>query len=355
MCLKMVGKKLSAFEKKIPENPMFKSVTAKVNSNNTKVTFVPEKVIVKRRDEIFTRVSPRGLMDEISLIDLGDESIYNLPKFDDGSSVITSMNTESNQSGASNLLILDIRSADDFRVGHIKGAVSYPMQLLMRDKITSLLHKFRDPEGKIFVVYGNDDRQSVQGAETYVLKGWPGVYCLSGGFDSFAAVAGRDFVTGQMPALSKENLTLIHGGAPSVVKGSTIGNGTCLRLNVNRDSDALSARSSVVSHVNNNQRLNSDFGNKLISNQNNVKVNNYKYDENSIIKSSFQQRALDAALRQDDTLPSHSRASSVATSASRCRSHGPGGSRSGTRLAWAGAAALSTNRPGLGGTSKRFV
>eukprot|EP00388_Colpodella_angusta_P006562 GDKJ01019292.1.p1 GENE.GDKJ01019292.1~~GDKJ01019292.1.p1 ORF type:complete len:343 (-),score=59.21 GDKJ01019292.1:276-1304(-) len=341
MSHKMFVRKQAPFDKKIPENPAYKSVTAKVNSNNTKVTFVPEKVIVKRREEIFTRISARGLIGEIENIDITDESIYNMSSFDDCKSVVSSLNVESSQSDGSNLLILDIRSAEEYRLGHIKGAVSYTMQLLMRDKITPLLHRFRDTEGRIFVVYGNDDKSTAQAAETFVLKGWPGVFCLSGGFETFAAVSEGDYVVGQRPAAPAETVSVIHGGG-AIVRGpmgtscSSIPGARLTSMPSSCGRNIQNMPSGIIGES--KQRMITNAINKdsvPVAAPTGMKSSNNLSDFNGV-------------------KPLSSRASSVATARPYSNQSLTGGRPSGTRLAWAGAAALTTSKPGLGGSSKRF-
>lgn len=80
-------------------------------------------------------------------------------------------------------LILDVRDVEDFEMLHIVSAESYPMSRLSRSinfESKSML-RFKNRDGKIIVVYDNDEVLAAKSATTLVERGYENVFMLSGG------------------------------------------------------------------------------------------------------------------------------------------------------------------------------
>jgi hypothetical protein len=59
--------------------------------------------------------------------------------------------------GASSILLLDLRDSEEYALSHIKGAINYPGVNIARDKFTPQMHEYKNVDGKIIVLYSNDE------------------------------------------------------------------------------------------------------------------------------------------------------------------------------------------------------
>ena len=58
----------------------------------------------------------------------------------------------------SSILLLDLWDPEEYRLSHIKGAISYPGVNIARDKYLPLMHEYKNSSTKIIVLYTNDER-----------------------------------------------------------------------------------------------------------------------------------------------------------------------------------------------------
>ena len=61
----------------------------------------------------------------------------------------------------SNYLLLDMRDKAEYVQWHIKEAYSFPLMLLNQDKTIPELHRFKNKEGKMIIVYLLDERAGI--------------------------------------------------------------------------------------------------------------------------------------------------------------------------------------------------
>merc|ERR1740138_1822820 len=83
-------------------------------------------------------------------------------------------------------LILDLRTEAEFAQCHLLQARSFPQRLLMQDKSTVELHRFRNRDGKLIILYDDDERLAAAAAHQLVHRGFENVFVLSGGLVAFA-------------------------------------------------------------------------------------------------------------------------------------------------------------------------
>eukprot|EP00919_Chromeraceae_sp_WS-2016_P052108 GHVR01123499.1.p1 GENE.GHVR01123499.1~~GHVR01123499.1.p1 ORF type:complete len:307 (-),score=8.47 GHVR01123499.1:181-1101(-) len=249
-------------DKKLPTNPKYATVQPKVNAHNPKIITVSDKVVAKRRDEVFKRIRPQHLKSLLEQNDVLTESIYDITSeidnalFNDRKPGANLVSTEvlpptkeslirltkgidslrithtsdsrpqtgqSRVSGVSDtarsvvcygkddkglvsemqLLLLDLREPEDFKKGHILGAVNYPALLLSRDKFTpELIMCKQNSKEKFLVLYHTDDKSGAYSAMIFVQKGWENVYLLSGGIEE-VAFSCSDLISGECPVTTR--------------------------------------------------------------------------------------------------------------------------------------------------------
>lgn len=83
------------------------------------------------------------------------------------------------------ILLLDLRSAEEFAVSHIKNSLSFPAVNIQRDLVFSKLSIFKNRVDKMVVVYHEDERQGILASRIIYEKGFDNLYLLSGGFCIF--------------------------------------------------------------------------------------------------------------------------------------------------------------------------
>jgi rhodanese-related sulfurtransferase len=100
---------------------------------------------------------------------------------------------------SSSILLIDLRDPEDYSLSHIKGAISYPGPNIARDKFNPQLLEYKNKEGKIIVLYHQDERFGVPDVQLLVDKGWKNLYMLQGGFTKFIEEdAHAEFLTGKV-------------------------------------------------------------------------------------------------------------------------------------------------------------
>jgi centrosomal protein CEP41 len=80
-------------------------------------------------------------------------------------------------------LLLDIRDKDEYDNCHIKTALNYPIAMLSRsiNNETKELLAFKNQEGKIILIYDDDEKIGPKAAATFVERGYDNLFMLSGG------------------------------------------------------------------------------------------------------------------------------------------------------------------------------
>jgi centrosomal protein CEP41 len=80
-------------------------------------------------------------------------------------------------------LLLDLRDRDDYDACHIISALSYPIAMLSRsiNNETPDMLAYKNQEGKIIVIYDDDERIGTKAATTLVQRGYDNLFLVSGG------------------------------------------------------------------------------------------------------------------------------------------------------------------------------
>ncbi|TMW55614.1 hypothetical protein Poli38472_010496 [Pythium oligandrum] len=205
---------LNIMEKKIPVNPKYAKTQSKIDSGTTvqKVRLISHKEFLKRLDETFRRVSPKCLEELFGEYEDGGGSVSDQPemvakmvKKSDGKFIMERVPAEDNQShgGASGprivsyeaeeqeeydppYLILDTRTKEEFAVNRIHRAKNFPAAYLNRDVLLPEMHRFKNQESKLIILYDQDEKTVTATAHTLVQRGFDNVYVLTGGIVDFS-------------------------------------------------------------------------------------------------------------------------------------------------------------------------
>lgn len=86
---------------------------------------------------------------------------------------------------SSEFILLDLREADYYTKCHIKGAVSFPATNLTKDKFHPDVFRLRNQEGKLIIVYTQEERTGVESAQIFTQKNYDNIFLLSGGLFDF--------------------------------------------------------------------------------------------------------------------------------------------------------------------------
>ncbi len=99
------------------------------------------------------------------------------------------------------LILLDVRTPEEYSTNHIYGALSYPVLSIKRDVITPELYSFKNQENRAVVVYGSQHGEEAPEAATLLIqKYFERVYVLNGGLEGMAALH-PTWVEGALPLI----------------------------------------------------------------------------------------------------------------------------------------------------------
>ena len=137
---------------------------ASFDTGNTirKVRPISTKELLRRRSEVFERFKARELAEFLQMHT--DRSREEECKTDDNDS--TSPQTDDIEA----ILILDLRSPEEFASCHIKGAVNFPLVCLHQDRLSSDIYRFKNNPTKLILVYGDEERVASEAATTLLQK-----------------------------------------------------------------------------------------------------------------------------------------------------------------------------------------
>ena len=79
-------------------------------------------------------------------------------------------------SGNTNFVVLDVRTPDEFKSGHIKDAVNIDVNAVNFEQEVARLDK-----SKIYLVYCRSGRRSLDASETMLRLGFTSIYNMTGG------------------------------------------------------------------------------------------------------------------------------------------------------------------------------
>ncbi|EKX42259.1 hypothetical protein GUITHDRAFT_111821 [Guillardia theta CCMP2712] len=157
----------------IPRNTRYSDVKAKVQSGKTNKSVEESFGLVSaryKRREPFKRVKASKLVEQITLGSMDD------------------------------VLILDLRSQEEFDSFRIKGARSFPASMMSRSmyQFTPEIMQFKNKDGKLMVLYDLEERISVAIGNLWYEKGIDNFVILTGGI---AAIVESDpsVIEGDVP------------------------------------------------------------------------------------------------------------------------------------------------------------
>ncbi|XP_061896710.1 centrosomal protein of 41 kDa [Entelurus aequoreus] len=98
-------------------------------------------------------------------------------------------------------LLLDMRDRDNYDQCHIVSAYSFPMAMLSRtmNPYTKEVLEYKNTDGKIIIVYDEDERIASHGATMMCQRGFENLFLLSGGLKAVAQKFPEGMTTGTLP------------------------------------------------------------------------------------------------------------------------------------------------------------
>lgn len=216
-------------QKKVHKSSKYAGVEGVVDSgrNVLKVKNITTREYLKRKGELFKRVKPTSLYRLVADHEEEPESIYEIgarggageggfaelsaaTAYDErktggaggagaGTHIVTHDASEVvKEVEKKPYLVLDVREIEEFEECHLYEAVSYPAPRISQDRITPQLFSYKNKDGKMIIVYSNEEKVAAGVATTFVQKGWDNVYMLSGGLKKTAEMYPL-IVEGELP------------------------------------------------------------------------------------------------------------------------------------------------------------
>uniref|UniRef100_A0A2C9KQ10 Rhodanese domain-containing protein n=2 Tax=Biomphalaria glabrata TaxID=6526 RepID=A0A2C9KQ10_BIOGL len=250
-------KSVNPMDKKIPENPKYKHVRSTIDTGASVTKYIEKMEELKRnynfrKDEIFKRmkvstfvqllvqiadldtvnedVSKAGDTDlQSDRPDTADQEVANIQKNGAGDSARETSEGETSRSRLEQVvnglgeidletpkpsnkslpmmgnlcpyLLLDVRERDAYDECHIITAQSYPTAMLARsvNYETKEMLAFKNQQGKIIVLYDDDERLCHRAATTLVQRGYDNLFMLSGGLKVAYKMFPEGLITGTVP------------------------------------------------------------------------------------------------------------------------------------------------------------
>lgn len=194
--------------KKPQPNNKYSNVSKVISTGKTinDVHLMSDQLVSKRKSEMFKRIKGSTIVKLLNQ-PKETESIYNVgggeeqKLGDENQSVVSASNSVFSQQTSItavtyatdmlgdlaeiDFLILDLREQTDYDSYHIKEALFYPGTYISRDKFLSQMVTMKNKEGKMIIVYHNDERNGIPYAGLLFQKGYDNIYFLSGGIEEF--------------------------------------------------------------------------------------------------------------------------------------------------------------------------
>ncbi|ESO84298.1 hypothetical protein LOTGIDRAFT_73843, partial [Lottia gigantea] len=226
--------------KKVPVNPKYKDVKSTIDTGKSQTKYLEKLEEIKkhykfRKDEIFKRMKVATF---VQLVNIEVETIQNstdvttdrTDTHTDTPSTVPSASTVPDSSrsrleqvikGVGEIdvdhpkptsrplplgdkkpyLLLDVRERDAFDACHLISAKSYPTAMLARsvNYETKDMLNYKNQEGKIIVLYDEDETLTPRAATTLVQRGYDNLFMLSGGLRVAYKYFPEGFITGTPP------------------------------------------------------------------------------------------------------------------------------------------------------------
>ena len=190
----------------------YQHVKSTINSGKSasKVEVLSNRAVSKIKGELFQRINSAALAKIIQAQSVKEAGtprentefrystppLGNFPKFGEEN------NGQLREVVCDEFVVIDCRDHEVYMEFHIKEAVSYPAFNITRDKMHPRIFDLKNQEGKIIVVYTNDERTGVEVAQQLAQRNYYNVYLLSGGILEFA-IRFPQWISGTPPMPSK--------------------------------------------------------------------------------------------------------------------------------------------------------
>uniref|UniRef100_A0A7S3LR57 Rhodanese domain-containing protein n=1 Tax=Aplanochytrium stocchinoi TaxID=215587 RepID=A0A7S3LR57_9STRA len=169
---------LTVTEKRVRRNPKYAHVKGHLDTgaSSSKVKLMSTKEFLKRRSEIFKRIRPSEVARLIS-------SDFTL-SYPNANSIIDEENPEleqkSMESDSECMLLLDMRTREEYEACHIKQAKHFSIVGLHQDRYIPELYRFKNVESKMIVVYDEDEKLAAEAATSLNQKGYENIRLMTG-------------------------------------------------------------------------------------------------------------------------------------------------------------------------------
>ena len=90
-----------------------------------------------------------------------------------------------NENEGPKILLLDLRTEQEYKQWHIKNAINFPAINIQRDQVFGQLSQFKNKQDKLIVVYAEDERHGTHLAKVIFEKGFDNIYLLTGSISVF--------------------------------------------------------------------------------------------------------------------------------------------------------------------------
>ena len=184
-------------EKRVPTNPRYAHIQPKVKSGVSMkdAVILSDKIIARRRNEIFDRISARGLLALLNEDKIDQESVYNVNSETPVISVVVPCDAQVPAvSAIQKFPVYDFRVICD--VPSLPDVVQYSVARLLRDDVSVELWRAKD---RRLFVFAADDKTTSAATTLLVQKGWTQAVAVSGGFDELMKVIGNSSTPSTAP------------------------------------------------------------------------------------------------------------------------------------------------------------
>ena len=141
--------------------------------------------VTKRKGENFGRMTP-GVLERYLRYAKEPQPAPSLSLLDNMRQGLYPPKQPPKESQAAKIVLLDLRSKEEYDMCHIKNAISFPATNIQQDRLFGSLLLFKNKPDKLVVVYMDDERHGVMAARIIFEKGFDNIYLLSGGITTFA-------------------------------------------------------------------------------------------------------------------------------------------------------------------------
>ena len=176
--------------------------------------------VLKRRDEIFGRVSAKTLAALLVEAQPEAESLYEIAETQRAPVVVVSASDDPQQREA--FVLLDVRSEEQYEACHIHAAVHFESMLLRQDRVPTAYWSLKGAQRKRqLIIYADSDRLAAQAAKAFVEKGWSCATILSGGMNRFARAFSHHIEGDSADDVLAELEFEFNGGSPTSMRGGS--------------------------------------------------------------------------------------------------------------------------------------